>query len=147
MNLIKNIPVSSFMTRETICIQEDALLIDAANQFRPETFHHLPVVNKEAKLVGILSDRDVKQLQHHFTLLGLDKALEANTEFMSSLLVKEVMHKNPIFLDPDAPISDAIEILLTENINSVIISKNDEVLGILTTYDILKRIVDPALVD
>lgn len=55
-------PVWMVMTENPVTINEDAQLIDAVEKMRELNVRHLPVVNKEGKLVGILSVRDVLDL-------------------------------------------------------------------------------------
>ncbi len=51
--------VQSFMSESVTTIQEDAKLIEATKLMLSKKIHHLPVVNSEAKLVGILSTMDI----------------------------------------------------------------------------------------
>ena len=55
-------PIWMVMTENPITIGEDALLLDAMEKMRSLNVRHLPVVDKEGKLVGIISVRDVLDL-------------------------------------------------------------------------------------
>jgi len=55
-------PIWMVMTENPITIGEDALLLDAVEKMRSLNVRHLPVVDKEGKLVGIISVRDVLDL-------------------------------------------------------------------------------------
>ncbi|AEA12381.1 signal-transduction protein [Thermoproteus uzoniensis 768-20] len=55
-------PIWMVMTENPVTIAEDAPLLDAVEKMRELNVRHLPVVDKEGKLVGILSVRDVLDL-------------------------------------------------------------------------------------
>ncbi|MFP3347724.1 MAG: CBS domain-containing protein [Thermoproteus sp.] len=55
-------PIWMVMTENPITIGEDALLLDAVEKMRSLNVRHLPVVDREGKLVGIISVRDVLDL-------------------------------------------------------------------------------------
>jgi CBS domain-containing protein len=50
-------PIWMVMTENPITIGEDALLLDAVEKMRSLNVRHLPVVDREGKLVGIISVR------------------------------------------------------------------------------------------
>ncbi|MEM4573629.1 MAG: CBS domain-containing protein [Candidatus Caldarchaeum sp.] len=52
-------PIKLFMTRDVITIREDKSVNDARNIMLSNNIRHLPVVNTEGKLVGMLTTRDI----------------------------------------------------------------------------------------
>lgn len=82
---------------------------------------HLPVVDDEERLVGVVSERDV--------LTGKDKGL----------LAEDVMTINPFIVDEDADLHTVVENMADYKYGSVLIVDNEEVLtGIFTTIDALR---------
>ena len=55
------------------------------------------------------------------------------------------MTPNPVCLDIQGTLGDAIDIFKSNKIHSVIICNNKKVVGIITPVDILKYVVEPAL--
>ncbi|MBA3815539.1 MAG: CBS domain-containing protein [Parachlamydiaceae bacterium] len=51
--------VSSIMTPDPLCIQEDDTIRNAADKLTTGSFHSLPVINKDHELVGIITSKDL----------------------------------------------------------------------------------------
>jgi CBS domain-containing protein len=57
--LAPDTPVWMVMTEDPIVISENALVTEAMEKMRVQNIRHLPVVNAEGKLVGMISFRDI----------------------------------------------------------------------------------------
>ena len=53
--------VKSKMERNPVTISSDASFYDARKLIREEGIRHLPVVDKKGKLIGIVTDRDIRE--------------------------------------------------------------------------------------
>lgn len=51
--------VGSVMSRDPVTVTDDSKIVEAAKIIRKRRFNALPVVNKKAELVGILTVRDI----------------------------------------------------------------------------------------
>ncbi|MGC9009866.1 MAG: CBS domain-containing protein [Sulfolobales archaeon] len=58
-NLRRDAPAWSFMTENPVVVKESDLITDAMEKMRELNIRHLPVVNEEGKLVGMVSFRDI----------------------------------------------------------------------------------------
>jgi CBS domain-containing protein len=58
-NLRRDAPAWSFMTENPVVVRESDLITDAMEKMRELNIRHLPVVNEEGKLVGMISFRDI----------------------------------------------------------------------------------------
>src|SRR5215203_2062205 len=56
------IPVNAIMSKPIVTIQETQSLIDALNTMQKNNFRRLPITNKEGKLVGIVTDKDIYKI-------------------------------------------------------------------------------------
>lgn len=52
-------PVKQFMTRDVVVVNESQSVNDARNIMLSNNIRHLPVVNSDGKLVGIVTTRDI----------------------------------------------------------------------------------------
>ena len=145
MNIILDRPIKSIMTSDLMSVGKDIIMTEIVQIFEDYSFHHLPVLDEMNKPVGIISKSDLHQLQHHFTHLNIQDAEEQNDRFFASLLASDIMVKNLVCLQVDDSISDAVDIFLKNKIHSILICKNEECVGIVTPYDIIKSLVEPAL--
>ncbi len=129
--------VSDFMTTEVTSLQENDTLLDAAMVFVRSQFRHLPVL-RDKKLVGIISERDVKQFAP--SLLSRTTAEEYN-QIMETTPISRVMIKNPVTLRPDQPIFEAANLLYSKRIGCMPVVENDELVGIITTTDLVGLLI------
>ena len=93
--------VSRSMTRQVITTDPDARIFDAQELMHANDIRHLPVVEKGNKLVGIVTDRDIRSaLPYSFFKKNLDAA---EKEKIAELRVKDIMSPNPISVSPTSP--------------------------------------------
>ena len=103
-----------------------------------ENIRHLPVVEK-SKLVGILSDRDLKKI------LGPKKNIvekpDGTTVQLSTRKVKNIMRRGVITIEPEQRAADAAAIMAKRKIGALPVVHKEKLVGIITATDILKAFV------
>ena len=128
--------VRDYMTKNVITLTAEARLLDAALLLRRTGKRHVPIVNSEGKAVGIISDRDVARLAP--SVLSHMGSEEYNQIFENTS-VTLAMTKDPITILPDAPVQQAVNIMHTKKISSVLVTEADsKLVGIITTTDLLE---------
>ena len=97
-------------------------------------FRHLPITSSDGKLVGILSDRDLRGVGAFFkdTASGIDEYLVTEPT-----TVEKIMVANPITVSPDATVSMAVKIIRDKRIGCLIVTESGEMVGILSYLDVL----------
>lgn len=95
-------------------------LAEADAKMHSGNFRHLPIV-KDGKLVGMLSDHDVRQHQGH----------------LRDTRVTGAMTDNPIVVTPETTLEEAAEIMLERKIGGLPVVDKDQLVGIITTTDLL----------
>lgn len=120
--------VKRIYTRHIIKINQDAEVATANDMMNNYNIRHLPVVDSENFLVGILSRSDFNGLKF------------VDSRF-SGFKVKDVMSSPIKVISHLAKVSEAAETMLSAKISSVLIAKDDELVGILTTDDLLKLLI------
>jgi acetoin utilization protein AcuB len=97
-------------------------------------FRHLPVLSTKGKLMGILSDRDLRGVGAIFkdASSGIDEYLVTEPT-----TVEKIMVANPITVSPDATISTAVKIIRDKRIGCLIVTEGEEMVGILSYLDVL----------
>jgi CBS domain-containing protein len=68
--LAPDTPVWMVMTENPVVINENALVTEAMEKMRMQNIRHLPVVNDEGKLVGMISFRDIMDFTAVLLSLG-----------------------------------------------------------------------------
>ncbi len=97
-------------------------------------FRHLPVLSTKGKLVGILSERDLRGVGAVFkdANSGIDEFLVTEPT-----TVEKIMVADPITVSPDASVSTAVKIIRDKRIGALIVAEGEEMVGILSYVDVL----------
>src|SRR5579885_318222 len=112
--------VASRMSKNPVTASPRDTLAEAAAKMHSGNFRHLPIVDN-GKLVGMLSDHDVRQHQGHLT----------------DTRVTGAMTDNPITVSPDTTMEEAAEIMLERKISGLPVVEQGKLVGIITTADLL----------
>ncbi|MCF8131188.1 MAG: CBS and ACT domain-containing protein [Deltaproteobacteria bacterium] len=130
--------VRNWMSKGVVTIDVNNSMMEAIRKLKEHHISMLPVMKKD-KLVGILTDRDLKRAS----------ASDANTlevhellYIISNIKVKDLMSRDPITVPPDYTIGETAELLLEKKISGVpVIKKNGEVAGVITKSDIFRALI------
>ena len=120
--------VRDFMTTRVASVKSDTRLETIARAFSKHPFHHLPVVDEDGVVVGIVSDRD---LMRACTSGKFDEDKPASA-IMTTLLA---------CIEPEATVQDAAKRLMKLGVNSLLIlESNKKLKGIITSRDLVKAL-------
>jgi acetoin utilization protein AcuB len=102
----------------------------AAEQMRGARILHLVVVDESGRVVGVLSDRDIRAAQPS-VLLVRDPALR--NKALSLLKVKDVMSSSAHTVRPDATIRSALTLMKRHRVGSIpVVDDDGHPVGIVT---------------
>lgn len=123
------------MSTSVTTLTEDAKLLDAAMLLRRTGKRHLPVLNSEGKIVGIISDRDMRLL----TPSALTPvSLEEQNKIFSETPLTSAMTRDPQCVLPDSEVGHAIERMQSHKIQCVLVEEKGKLCGIFTATDVMK---------
>lgn len=129
--------IEHVMSKKLLVINEGASLDAAYAIMKKNDIRHLPVVNDSGGVVGILSDRDLQRaLKSHVTGVGLTRW--ESCEFDSSQVVHDYMTWPVRSVELTSPLKNVVDLMIAEKISSLLVSSKSEVVGIVTTVDLLK---------
>ena len=130
--------VKDRMTPNPITILPDATHRQAAELMREYRIHHLPVLDKSGKLVGIVVEQDLLAAQPSAaTTLSIYEI----HGLLSKLQIKQIMTRPVHTTTPDCPIEEAARVMLSENIGCLPVVEDGKVVGIITDEDIFSVLV------
>lgn len=95
---------------------------------------HLPVTDGKARLLGIVTDRDLKEA---WASSATTLSVHELTYALQRLAIHDVMTKNVITATPDMTIERAGRIILDYKIGALPVLKHDRLVGIITTTDLM----------
>ena len=133
---LMRIPVSTVMTRGPASVDELAPLADAAAEMAAGGFRHVPVVDSDGRLVGMISERDLR------ARLGTDpRGFASAADSALAERVAEVMTPDPIALPPHAPLGEALAVFTDDRVGAVpIVDDGERLVGIVSYVDLLGTI-------
>lgn len=133
--------IQNIMSKKLITVAEDASLDAAYAVMIKNNIRHLPVTNEDSAVVGVLSDRDLQRaLKSHVVGSGL--ARWESCEFDPQHVVADYMSWPVKTVDYAMPLKEVVEYMIEERVSSLMVSRNGEVVGIVTTIDLLKLLAD-----
>lgn len=118
--------VEDYMTSNPHVIPTDAFLSHTQNMMHKHHIHHVPVVDHAGRLVGIISDRDVR------SAVGYDEARGAK------LRVSEVMTPDPVTISAKSTLDEALTVFSTHRFGALPVVRFKELTGMLSRSDLLR---------
>jgi len=128
--------VSDLMTTDPDSVSVDTPLRQVINIMKIEGCRQLPVVDGQGRVVGIVTDRDVRLAMNSPIVLHgrwQDEAL------LDSATANSCMTPNPITITPDTPAYRAAEMLSVYKFGALPVVDQGELVGIITVTDFLDR--------
>src|SRR6187402_2792860 len=110
--------VGDVMTRELVTIGRNERLLVADGVMKFGHMRHLPIVDDDGKLAGIVSQRD---LFHSGLLRALGYGSHAREQALDSLVVKEAMKADVVTTTPQTKIEDAAKLMLERKIGCLVV--------------------------
>ena len=127
--------VENWMNPKVVTVDADDSMLDATKLMKEHGIRRLPVLEK-GKLVGIVTDRDLKRASpSDATTLEAHEILY----LIANIKVREIMSKNPITVPWNYTVEEAAEILLQAKISGMpVMDKDGKVIGMITQTDLFK---------
>lgn len=129
-------PVSTIMTRDLLTVNPKDALKLVKEIFDTKSIHHIPVVRYK-KIVGIISLMDLR-----FFLKGArsEKEKEYNESLLEKYCAEDIMTKGLAKLESTDRINVTLEVFKENLFHAIPVVDNEELVGIITTYDIIKAL-------
>ena len=131
--------VRELMNRNLVTIAETSSCRDAVTRMHRARIRHLPVLNGDGVLVGVLTDRDLR----HYLLQPAEGASNSRRPLDATLQrarVAEIMSTPAICIDSSADIAEASRIMLRDKIGSLPVVEGGRRVGIITETDLLREV-------
>lgn len=125
-----NAPVRIIMEEDVICIDVQADLQEVIDKMIATGRGGLPVVDKEGRLMGIVTERDVIVKAHRI---------------LSDETVEDYMTRDVIVSSPGMRLRDLIRIFVRNGIRRTPVVQEEELVGIITVTDVLTYLVSEEL--
>jgi len=127
--------------KNPVTISPEASFFEARNLIHEKGIRHLPVIDKNGKLVGIVTDRDIREAApSDATLLSVQEL----NYLLGKLKVSAFMTPKDklLTISPDALIEEAIQLMHDHKIGCLPVIEGEKLYGIFTETDALSHLVD-----
>jgi acetoin utilization protein AcuB len=133
--------ISKSMTTKVITARPQTLLLEARDLLKKHNIRHLPVLDHDERLVGIITDRDIRSALP--AAFFRDEAGAAEDVDYRSLTVGDTMTRNPMAISPHDTIEDALLQIQKMRVGAFPVAGDDGRLkGIISVRDLLRAFIN-----
>ena len=134
--------VADVMTRPLVTIQSDTTVAAAWTIMRERQVRHLPVLDGHRRLIGMLTDHDLRRV-----VLGRceREGPDELRALLAGLRVDEVMTWAVVTVTPERDIREAARMMRDYEVGGLAVVSEDKVVGILTATDLIRAVVGSPL--
>jgi acetoin utilization protein AcuB len=130
--------VADLMTGPLLTLGHDASVAQAWGIMQARGVRHLPVLDADRRLIGILTDHDLR-------LVILARCLEeepgALARTLARLRVDEIMTWAVVTIGPDADLREAARLMHQRGLGALPVADGGRVVGMLTATDVIRALV------
>jgi acetoin utilization protein AcuB len=127
--------ISRYMTREPLTVMPEMLLPEARRLLTENHFRHLPVVDSQGQLVGMISDRDLRSA-YPSSMLTESERLRVY-ERVEKATVADIMSVECVALTPESTLDDALLLFDRERVGALPVLEEGRLVGILSDRDMI----------
>ena len=127
------------MTKNPVTISPDANVVEASELMKKEKVHRLPVLDKDKKLVGVISEKDIL-----FASPSPASSLSIHemAYLLSKLTVRKLMTKDPVTITKDTTVEEAARLMVDQDLSCLPVVEGDKLVGIVSKSDMFKILLE-----
>ncbi len=126
--------VEEIMTTNVITLTKDDTIENAYNILIENRFHHIPIIDKEKHVIGIISDRDIRD--------ALPSIFDLNwSKEMLNRPVEQIMKKEVKTIHPFEFVEEISSIFYENEISCLPVIREEKLVGIITDKDMLNTLI------
>lgn len=147
------VKVSDIMSKEIVTLDPDDGLGKATQLFEQHKYDGFPVVNKEGKLLGIVTAYDMVSQSYATHLPSLinilddisrnqadEDTLREQFNKIKAVKIRDMMNEDPLVIGPDVRVEDlAKEFIQHHRVNPIpVIDTNKKLIGVVSRFDVIR---------
>lgn len=145
--------VKEIMTKKVISVFADTPVSDVASLLFDQDLTGMPVINKQKKIIGIVTEYDLMSNQRHIHIPSYidflktfssakherDKRVKLQIDSILATKVEDIMTKKVVCIGPQDSVVEIADIFVKQRINPLpVVSKDNILVGIISRADIVK---------
>lgn len=129
--------VRDLMTAEVEVLRPRSTLAEVLALVHEREIRHVPVVNAEGELLGLVTHRDL--LRQSLSARG-DVPMSVRDDVAANRAVEELMTTGVMTIEPEATATEAAELMLDNKLGCLPVTEGTHLVGILTEADFVKHV-------
>ncbi|KMK77820.1 acetoin utilization AcuB family protein [Alkalihalobacillus pseudalcaliphilus] len=122
--------VEEIMQKNVITLLESATIQDAIQLLEEKRIRHLPIINQKKQLIGIISDRDIRDARP--SIFSSKEEDEILSKQVSAIMTTNVVTAHPLDF-----IQEASSTFYTHRVGCLPVVDNEKLVGIITQKEVL----------
>ncbi len=131
--------VKERMSKKPITVRPDLPVTEAQAIMKREKIHHLPVLDKNGDLLGIVTEKD---LLYASPSPATTLSVYEMTSLLAKLTVDKVMTRTVVTVTEDVPLEEAARIMADRNIGGLPVVRGKTTVGIITESDLFRVFIE-----
>lgn len=133
---VGNILVGDVMSTDVFTLGRNDTLSIADDLMKQQRIRHIPVLDSDGALCGILSQRD---LFRGMLLRSLGYGERAEQKMLDSFSIKDAMHEDVVTITAKSTLSDAANLMLSKKIGCLPVVEGERLVGMISEADFVKQ--------
>ena len=135
--------IDKSMTRNVITVEPDTGILEASEKMEKHRIHHLPVVEKDNTLVGVVTDRDIRSALPSDMLILTEEETRREKERLAQLKIRDIMTRNPVTISPTHTLEDALLLMQRVPVGAFpVVDDNGKLKGIISIRDLMRAFIN-----
>lgn len=135
MTITIDIPITTIMSKHIISVDVKDGLEKAEHLFKKHNIRHMPVTDHK-KIVGMLSMNDLLRIS--FADGAYREEGDIKSDIYEMFSIKQLMVRTPETVSPKNTIREVTSLLTNRKFHALPVVDGDEIVGMVTTTDLLK---------
>jgi len=133
---VRKILIKDIMTRDVITLNIDESFCRVAEIFQEKNIRHLPIVNAQGEILGIISQHDLNRIAS--PKRGEHGDYLYDSSLLCTYILQQHLIKDTITLSPEDALEKAVELMARKKLGCIpIVGSEGRVVGIVTPVDMM----------
>lgn len=133
--------VDNSMQKKVLTVGKETGVLEAKKLMSDNHIRHLPVIDESDKLVGIVTDRDIRSASPSIALDDYNSVEERKK--LSALKVGDIMTENPLTVSPTDTLQDALLLIEGKRVGAFpVVDENGKLKGIISIRDLMRSFIN-----
>jgi len=132
--------VSDLMSQDVATVGVADSCQEAVARMVRRKIRHLPVVERDGRLVGVVTDRDLRHRLFEPRVMKEIGTVSVD-QILKTVPVRDIMSAPVVTVGPQDELETAARVMLEDKVGSLPVVENGRVVGIITETDLLRQIV------